>query len=334
MNRIFLATTAISLFATMPASAQILGGGGLGGRLGGTIGGAGGRIDTTIGGTLDRGRIATDRATRARERAEREARRDRRRTGVTGVVTGDAALTGTMRRGERPIVANGSAVARGEVGIEQRMLYTRGAVAASRRGLRRVAPTASGVQVFVPAVSIAAPVGVPRVAVPAYPAYSSVYYYGGPGAVFVDRGYVDVYVEQQYQDLESALRGTGATVSRRGDDLIVALPADVTFAFDKSDIRPRFYGVLTAFAETLNAYPGTDVEVIGHTDAVGSDSYNLALSERRGRTVAEFLVARRTEPARLVVEAMGESEPIASNATVEGRAANRRVELIVHPRVG
>jgi outer membrane protein OmpA-like peptidoglycan-associated protein len=65
---------------------------------------------------------------------------------------------------------------------------------------------------------------------------------------------------------------------------------------------------------------------------VGSDSYNLALSERRGRSVADFLVARRTEPARLVIEAMGESEPIASNATVEGRAANRRVELIVHPR--
>jgi outer membrane protein OmpA-like peptidoglycan-associated protein len=152
--------------------------------------------------------------------------------------------------------------------------------------------------------------------------------------VFIDRGYADVYIDHQYQDLETSLRGTGATVRRRGNDLIVALPADVTFAFDKSDIRPRFYGVLNAFAETLNAYPGTDVEVVGHTDSVGSDAYNLGLSERRGRAVADFLVERQTEPARLVVEAMGESEPIESNATVEGRAANRRVELIVHPRAG
>lgn len=331
MKRIFLAATAVGLLAAAPASAQILGGGGgLGGSVGGTLGGATGRIDGTLGGTIDRGRVTTDTVARERLQAERAARRDRRRAGITQTVTGEAALTGSTRRGERPIVANGSAY--GDVAIERRMLNTRGAVAASRRGMRRVAPTASGVQVFVP-TAIAAPVGVPRVVVPAFPAYSTSYYYG-PDAVFVDRGYADVYIDHQYQDLEASLRGTGATVRRRGNDLIVALPADVTFAFDKSDIRPRFYGVLNAFAETLNAYPGTDVEVVGHTDSVGSDAYNLGLSERRGRAVADFLVESQTEPARLVVEAMGESEPIESNATVEGRAANRRVELIVHPRAG
>ncbi len=115
---------------------------------------------------------------------------------------------------------------------------------------------------------------------------------------------------------------------------MVALPADVTFAFDRADIQPRFYGALSAFARTLAAYPGTDVQVVGHTDAVGAERYNLSLSERRGRAVADYLVAARTEPARLVVEAMGESQPVASNASVQGRAANRRVELIVHPRAG
>ena len=114
---------------------------------------------------------------------------------------------------------------------------------------------------------------------------------------------------------------------------MVQLPADVTFAFDKSDIRPQFYGALAAFARSLDAYPASDVEIVGHTDAVGSDAYNLALSERRGRSVADFLVGRRTEPSRLVVEAMGKSEPIESNATVAGRAANRRVEFVIHPRI-
>ena len=141
-------------------------------------------------------------------------------------------------------------------------------------------------------------------------------------------------MDRQYQDLETSLRGSGATVRRRGDDLVVLFPADVTFAFDKADIRSRFYGPLNAFARTLNAYPGTDIEILGHTDSVGSDSYNLGLSERRGRSVADFLAERQVSPARMVVEAMGEAEPVASNATVEGRAANRRVEMVVHPRAG
>ncbi|MDP9086910.1 MAG: OmpA family protein [Pseudomonadota bacterium] len=129
------------------------------------------------------------------------------------------------------------------------------------------------------------------------------------------------------------MRGTGASVTRRGNDLVLELPADVTFAFDKADIQPRFLGTLSAVARSLTAYRATDVEIIGHTDSIGSDQYNLALSERRGRSVADFLVDRAADPSRLVVEAMGKSEPIASNATLAGRAANRRVELVFHPRI-
>ncbi|RYY44825.1 MAG: OmpA family protein, partial [Sphingomonadales bacterium] len=287
----------------------------------------------TLGSTIERGRTTVDTNTRVRgsTRVDRELRNRRGSRGVTGAVNGDAGIENNTRLGERRIVTNQSAAAEGRLSLEQR-LRTRGAVAAARRGLRRVEATASGVQVFVPQVAVAAP-AVPSVAVRAYPAYSSGYYYE-PGAVFVGSTYVDGYMGRQYQDLESSLRGTGASVKRRGNDLIVMLPADVTFAFDKADIRPRFYGVLNAFARTMRKYPGTDVEVVGHTDAVGSETYNLGLSERRGRAVADFLVDQDAEPARLVVEAMGEADPIASNASVSGRAANRRVELIVHPRAG
>lgn len=332
MNKFLLSGAAAALIAATPASAQILGGGG--GGVGGLGGGLGGSVGGTLGTTIERGRTTVDTTTRLRSsaRIDRELRARKARRGVAAAIAGDAALENRTRLGERRITTSQSASAFSRLSLEQRMLRTRGVAAASRRGLRRVAPTAAGVQVFVPPVAVAGPV-LPRPLLNTYPLHSSAYYYG-PDAVFVDSGYVGLYMDRQYQDLEASLRGTGATVERRGDNLVVMLPADVTFAFDKSDIRPRFYGVLNAFAGTMRNYPGTDVEVVGHTDAVGSDAYNLKLSERRGRSVADFLVARQAEPSRLVVEAMGEAYPVASNATVEGRAANRRVELIVHPRAG
>lgn len=309
MTKFLLSAAVAAIAIASPASAQILGGGGLGG-IGGSVGG-------TLGTTVDRVRLPdTPRIDRSLP-----TRRERR----------EQSLVPLSPLGEREIVSS-RAQADARLTLDQRLLRTRGAEAASRRGMRRQAPTSSGVQVFVPAVVIPAP-ATPSVYVSRYPAYSSSYYYG-PGAVFVEDRYVEPYMERQYSDLEVTLRGSGATVERRGHDLYVMLPADVTFAFDRADIRPRFFGVLNGFIDTLLRYPGTDVEVIGHTDSVGSEAYNMDLSERRGRSVADYLVARGVDPARLVVEAMGESQPIATNATAEGRAANRRVELIVHPRAG
>lgn len=327
MNKSLLSAAAlVALVAAAPASAQILGGGGPigGGGLGGSIGG-------TLGGTIDRGPSTIDTTTRIRDSARIDRSLPRRHDrSVTSTVTGDASIDNATQLGEQRIVTGRSAAAEGQLSFEQRMLHTRGVAAASAKGLRRVSATASGVQVFVPKVAVQGP-ELPRPVVHSYPAYSGYYY--DPGAVFVGSRYVDVYMDRQEDDLEVALQGSGATVRRRGNDLIVTLP-DVTFAFDKSDIQPRFFGPLNAFARTMRNYPGTDVEVVGHTDSVGSDAYNVGLSERRGRAVADFLVDRDAEPSRLVVEGMGESEPIASNATIDGRAANRRVELIVHPRAG
>lgn len=320
MNKsLLLAATAAFVLAT-PASAQILGGGGpLGGPLGGGLGGS---VGGTLGTTIDRTRTTVDTSTRVRVDRELPARRMRR---------GDV-LDTVPRLGERPIATRGSARADSRLSLDQRMLRTRGVAAANRRGMRRVSATRTGVQVFVPPVIVPAPPA-PVVYRSYYPAYSSGYYYE-PGAVFIESRYAEPYIERQYDDLEVALEDTGVTVERRGGDLVVMLPADVTFAFDKSEIRPRFFNVLNAFIQSLLTYPGTDVEVVGHTDSAGSEAYNMSLSERRGRSVADYLVARGIDPSRLVVEAMGESDPIATNATAEGRAANRRVELIIHPRAG
>jgi outer membrane protein OmpA-like peptidoglycan-associated protein len=140
-----------------------------------------------------------------------------------------------------------------------------------------------------------------------------------------------VYMDRQADDLRRDLVGTGVDVVRQGDAIVLQLPSDVNFAFDKSDIRERFFPVLSAVANTLNAYPATFVDVIGHTDAIGSDAYNQALSERRAAAVADFVQRRERIPARLYVAGRGKSEPIASNATVQGRAENRRVEILLHP---
>ena len=327
MRRSLFGVAALALIVAVPATAQILGGGGLGG---GATGGLRGGLGGTIGGSIDRGgRVGGDTIRRARSSRPDRGIGGRR---ADGRLTGNAAADIRASLGERRVMSRGSASAGADLNIDESMLRTRGAAAATRRGLRRVASTASGVQVFVPQAVVAAP-AVPGIAVHSYPAYGAAYYYE-PGAVFVGASYVDAYMDRQYEDLEASLRGTGATVERRGDNLVVLFPADVTFAFDRADIRSRFYGPLDAFASVLNEYPGSDVEIVGHTDAAGSDLYNVGLSERRGRSVAEFLVAQRVSPVRLVVQAMGESEPVASNATIEGRAANRRVEMIVHPRAG
>lgn len=142
---------------------------------------------------------------------------------------------------------------------------------------------------------------------------------------------VPVYVDQQYIVLQDELAGTGVRVEKHGEQIVLDMPSDVTFAFNKYDIQPRFYGVLNAVSRTLAKYPATYVDVNGHTDAIGSYAYNQVLSERRADTVAAYLAARDVNPARMHTQGFGKTEPIASNATIEGRAANRRVEIILTP---
>jgi outer membrane protein OmpA-like peptidoglycan-associated protein len=105
---------------------------------------------------------------------------------------------------------------------------------------------------------------------------------------------------------------------------------DVLFAFNKSDLTPAAQSQLDTYMPKLQSADVVSIKVIGHTDSVGSDAYNQALSERRASSVAAYLLGMGLAPNKLTSEGRGESEPVADNETDEGRAKNRRVELHIN----
>ena len=153
----------------------------------------------------------------------------------------------------------------------------------------------------------------------------------GAGIGMLAGAAVGQYLDRQQRELEQSLAGSGAQVSRQGDQLLVNFPASITFATDSAQIRPEFYPTLNDLAGTLQRYPQSYIDVVGHTDSTGSDQYNQRLSEQRAQSVANFLRSRGIEPARIAAYGMGETQPIATNATAEGRQANRRVEVRIIP---
>lgn len=142
---------------------------------------------------------------------------------------------------------------------------------------------------------------------------------------------IGTYMDRQERELRERTAGTGVEVVRRGDELVLDMPSGITFDFDSSTVRPEFRETLDEVSDTLRRYEQTYVDVYGHTDSVGSDAYNQTLSERRAGAVASYLTSRGVQSARLATRGYGESEPIASNETEEGRAENRRVEIKLVP---
>lgn len=153
----------------------------------------------------------------------------------------------------------------------------------------------------------------------------------GAGIGAVAGGAVAAYMDRQEAELRRQTAGTGVDVIRQGDELLLRMPAGITFAFNSYQVQPQFQATLDEVARTLQAYPSTIIDVLGHTDSVGSDSYNQQLSEQRAQAVANYLIQRGVQPARIATRGYGESMPIADNATEAGRAANRRVEIKVVP---
>lgn len=139
------------------------------------------------------------------------------------------------------------------------------------------------------------------------------------------------YQDKQEAKLRQQLQGTGVDVSRDGDNIILDMPSGITFAFNSSDVNAQFYPVLDKVAATLNEYNQTTVNVAGHTDSIGSDSYNQRLSEQRASSVASYLQSRGVANQRLQTSGYGESRPVDSNETESGRANNRRVEITLIP---
>jgi len=153
----------------------------------------------------------------------------------------------------------------------------------------------------------------------------------GAGIGMLAGAAVGQYMDQQERELRADLAGTGADVYRQGDTLVVNFPSNVTFAVDSSEIRPGFYRTLDDVSGTLNRYPQSYLDVVGHTDSTGSEAYNQALSERRAGSVSNYFRSRGVAPARIASYGMGETQPVASNADSNGRQQNRRVELRITP---
>jgi outer membrane protein OmpA-like peptidoglycan-associated protein len=140
------------------------------------------------------------------------------------------------------------------------------------------------------------------------------------------------YMDKQEAELRSQLEGTGVSVTRNGDDLILNMPGNITFATDSSELKPSFYSVLDSVVLVLNKYNQTLIEVAGHTDSTGSNEYNQKLSYRRATAVGSYLMnTGGIEFDRVMTVGRGEERPIADNKTAQGRAMNRRVELTLIP---
>jgi outer membrane protein OmpA-like peptidoglycan-associated protein len=153
----------------------------------------------------------------------------------------------------------------------------------------------------------------------------------GAGIGALAGGAVGNYMDKQEAKLRAELQGTGVSVTRIGDNITLNMPGNVTFDTDSSALRPQFFGVLNSVGKVLTEYDKTVVEVAGHTDSTGSDSYNMQLSQRRANTVGEYLYTQGIMDQRIISVGMGEHHPIADNSTAEGRQLNRRVEITLVP---
>ncbi|MEI4232505.1 OmpA family protein [Roseovarius sp. D22-M7] len=120
-------------------------------------------------------------------------------------------------------------------------------------------------------------------------------------------------------------------INNTGDRLTVTMPQDILFAVDSFDIRPGLRSDLFTVAESLQRYPDTRVQVVGHTDSDGAASYNQRLSERRANAVANVLLSGGVRASRINAFGRGEDQPVASNLTPTGKAQNRRVEIVIVP---
>jgi outer membrane protein OmpA-like peptidoglycan-associated protein len=153
----------------------------------------------------------------------------------------------------------------------------------------------------------------------------------GAGIGALAGGAVGNYMDRQERQMREALRDSGVGVRREGNDLRLIMPGDITFDTNSTEIKPQFYAVLNDVADVLEQYPATYVDVVGHADSTGDAAYNQRLSEQRAQAVAGYLIAQNVMRDRFYVGGMGETSPIASNDTPQGRAQNRRVEIIIRP---
>lgn len=147
----------------------------------------------------------------------------------------------------------------------------------------------------------------------------------GAGALVGNR------IDRQAAELRAAMGNDAVVINRVGDNLVVSLPQDILFDIDSTVVRADLSDELRALSQNLNQYPDTRAEIVGHTDDTGSASYNQDLSLRRAQAVATIIMDNGVAPTRVSTFGRGETAPVASNQTEDGRARNRRVDIVIRP---
>jgi len=153
----------------------------------------------------------------------------------------------------------------------------------------------------------------------------------GAGIGALAGGGIGYYMDVEEAKLRQELESTGVSVTRVGNSVVLNMPGHITFETGSSAISADFYRVLNSIAKVFNEYEKTYIDIYGHTDSVGSSSYNMHLSQRRADAVSRYLQTRGVLSQRLLTRGMGEDYPIASNNTAGGKAQNRRVEIKLTP---
>lgn len=144
-------------------------------------------------------------------------------------------------------------------------------------------------------------------------------------------GAIGADMARQERELNQQLAGSGAVITNTGSQLRVILPEGVTFPTGSATVASSFLPALREVARSLNAHKNSTVRVVGHTDNVGSATYNKQLSQDRALAVARILISYGVSSSRITYSGRGFDEPITSNATAAGRAQNRRVEVVITP---
>ncbi|MCF5714684.1 OmpA family protein [Pseudomonas tremae] len=151
------------------------------------------------------------------------------------------------------------------------------------------------------------------------------------GAASAGYGY---YADKQEAALRESMANTGVEVQRQGDQIKLIMPGNITFATDSSAIASSFYSPLNNLASSLKQFNQNNIEIVGYTDSTGSRQHNMDLSQQRAQSVATYLTSQGVDQTHLSVRGAGPDQPIASNADVNGRAQNRRVEVNLKPILG
>ncbi|EOW6618019.1 OmpA family lipoprotein [Cronobacter dublinensis] len=144
-------------------------------------------------------------------------------------------------------------------------------------------------------------------------------------------GGVGYYMDVQEAKLRQKMQGTGVSVTRSGDNIILNMPNNVTFDSSQANLKPAGANTLTGVAMVLKEYPKTAVNVVGYTDSTGGQALNMKLSQQRAESVASALITQGVAANRIRTGGMGPANPVASNSTEEGKAQNRRVEITLSP---